>query len=72
MRTAEMLALEEQPDFLMGGQLRDYQLRGLNFLINRCGQGPACEGASGRCCVRNLACMRIPHRSWAYAGGASL
>lgn len=35
-----MLALEEQPEWLRGGQLRDYQLRGLNFLINRCAQAP--------------------------------
>jgi len=27
--------LEEQPEWLMGGKLRDYQLEGLNFLVNR-------------------------------------
>lgn len=27
--------LEEQPEWLKGGTLRDYQLEGLNFLMNR-------------------------------------
>lgn len=27
--------LEEQPEWLKGGTLRDYQLEGLNFLVNR-------------------------------------
>lgn len=27
--------LDEQPEWLKGGKLRDYQLEGLNFLVNR-------------------------------------
>lgn len=27
--------LDEQPEWLRGGKLRDYQLEGLNFLVNR-------------------------------------
>ncbi|KAL0418469.1 UNVERIFIED_CONTAM: protein CHROMATIN REMODELING 5 [Sesamum radiatum] len=31
--------LDQQPEWLKGGNLRDYQLEGLNFLVNRCGLG---------------------------------
>ncbi|KAJ7012793.1 hypothetical protein NC653_002744 [Populus alba x Populus x berolinensis] len=34
---ASLRKLEEQPEWLRGGKLRDYQLEGLNFLVNRCG-----------------------------------
>lgn len=32
---ASLRKLEEQPEWLKGGKLRDYQLEGLNFLVNR-------------------------------------
>lgn len=32
---ASLRKLDEQPDWLKGGKLRDYQLEGLNFLVNR-------------------------------------
>ncbi|RVX20304.1 Protein chromatin remodeling 5 [Vitis vinifera] len=32
---ASLRKLDEQPGWLKGGQLRDYQLEGLNFLVNR-------------------------------------
>ncbi|XP_022632032.1 probable ATP-dependent DNA helicase CHR23 isoform X3 [Vigna radiata var. radiata] len=31
---ASLRKLEEQPEWLKGGKLRDYQLEGLNFLVN--------------------------------------
>lgn len=31
---ASLRKLDEQPEWLMGGKLRDYQLEGLNFLVN--------------------------------------
>lgn len=33
--SAILRKLDEQPDWLKGGVLRDYQLEGLNFLVNR-------------------------------------
>jgi len=33
---ASLRKLDEQPEWLIGGTLRDYQLEGLNFLVNRC------------------------------------
>lgn len=33
--TASLRKLDEQPEWLKGGKLRDYQLEGLNFLVNR-------------------------------------
>lgn len=33
---ASLRKLDEQPEWLKGGKLRDYQLEGLNFLVNRC------------------------------------
>lgn len=32
---ASLRRLDEQPEWLKGGKLRDYQLEGLNFLVNR-------------------------------------
>ena len=32
---ASLRKLDEQPEWLRGGKLRDYQLEGLNFLVNR-------------------------------------
>ncbi|KAG4402808.1 hypothetical protein GLYMA_02G281000v4 [Glycine max] len=32
---ASLRKLEKQPEWLKGGELRDYQLEGLNFLVNR-------------------------------------
>ncbi|KAJ6984629.1 protein CHROMATIN REMODELING 5-like isoform X2 [Populus alba x Populus x berolinensis] len=34
---ASLRKLDEQPEWLRGGKLRDYQLEGLNFLVNRYG-----------------------------------
>ncbi|XP_022632033.1 protein CHROMATIN REMODELING 5-like isoform X4 [Vigna radiata var. radiata] len=34
MGPASLRKLEEQPEWLKGGKLRDYQLEGLNFLVN--------------------------------------
>ncbi|KAF9603285.1 hypothetical protein IFM89_034618 [Coptis chinensis] len=33
-QTASLRKLDEQPEWLKGGKLRDYQLEGLNFLVN--------------------------------------
>lgn len=33
--SASLRKLDEQPEWLRGGKLRDYQLEGLNFLVNR-------------------------------------
>lgn len=32
---ASLRKLDMQPEWLKGGELRDYQLEGLNFLVNR-------------------------------------
>lgn len=37
LSSASLRKLDEQPEWLKGGKLRDYQLEGLNFLVNRLG-----------------------------------
>ncbi len=49
--------LEEQPEWLKGGTLRDYQLEGLNFLMNRSAATMHCREVLLTCNIIRPAAM---------------